>query len=117
MSYVEPSRIALFYNSADVYIHPSLEEGASFPLLEALASGVPIIASNVPPIPEITGECAILHAPTDLDGFAASALALLTDEERRRNLSNRAQAWVKSLTWQNAARKTLQVYNTVLEGL
>lgn len=115
IDYVDPSQIAFFYNSADVYAHPSLEEGASFPLLEALASGVAVVASKVAPIPEVTGGAASLLDPTDLDGFATTVLNILNNEQHRKKSIELGLSRVKNLTWRNAAERTLGVYTHALE--
>jgi len=117
IDYVDPSQIAFFYNSADVYIHPSLEEGASFPLFEALASGIPVVASNVSPIPEVTGEAASLLDPKDRNGFAKAVLSLLDSEQRRKKSIELGLSRVKNLTWYAAAKRTLDVYLSALEML
>ena len=77
---------------ADVFILPSVQESFGLAALEAMACEVPVVASRVGGLPEVIedGVNGFLHAPDDLDGMAASAVRLVTDESFRREMASKA---------------------------
>ena len=75
-------------------------EGFGIPLLEAMACGVPVIASNVTSIPEVCGEAAFaLHDPTDIEGVAASMKAIDEDNEAKRAAIERGLVRASEFGW------------------
>ncbi len=105
-----------YYNAADLFVFPSIYEGFGLPAIEAMKSGCPLVASNATSIPEITGDAAILHHPEDVDAFADSILTILDSKSIREEYSRRGIERAKQFSWQNTARKTLDVYRSILEG-
>jgi N-acetyl-alpha-D-glucosaminyl L-malate synthase BshA len=83
-------------SAADVFLLPSSQESFGLAAAEAMACGTPVVASRVGGLPEVIthGETGFLHEPNDLDGMAASALALLTEPELRNRLSRAARATI-----------------------
>jgi L-malate glycosyltransferase len=83
-------------SSADVFLLPSAQESFGLAAAEAMACGTPVVASRVGGLPEVIthDETGFLHAPDDLEGMAASALALLTDSALRNRLSQAARATI-----------------------
>ncbi len=106
-------RLAKFYNAADVFLFPSFYEGFGLPVLEALKSGCPLVASNATSIPEITGDAAFLHDPMDVDSFAASVEKLLEDQSLREEYIAKGLTQARKFSWENTAQKTLEVYDKV----
>ena len=84
---------------ADLFLLPSSQESFGLVALEAMACDVPVVASNVGGLPEVidTGVSGFLHDPDDLDGMAASAVAVLTDHGRRREIVRAARRRVQEL--------------------
>jgi glycosyltransferase involved in cell wall biosynthesis len=76
----------------DVLVLPSRYEGLSLTAIEALAAGVPIVASDVPGLREAVGESGVLVPPEDPAALAAAVAGLLRDESRRRALADAGQA-------------------------
>ena len=74
---------------ADVFLLPSAQESFGLAALEAMACEVPVVASSVGGLPEVIdhGRTGFLHPPDDLDGMAAAAVALLTDNDLRRRVA------------------------------
>lgn len=81
LGYVPDEDLALLYQGAKVFIFPSLYEGFGIPLLEAMACGVPIIASNTSSIPEVCGSAAIYFDPNDVDDMAKVISHVLISDE------------------------------------
>ena len=84
----EQGEVRAFLSAADLFLLPSATESFGLAALEAMACEVPVVASRVGGLPEVieTGVSGFLHAPDDLDGMAASALAVLTDADLHRQI-------------------------------
>jgi len=106
-------KLVKFYNAADVMIFPSIYEGFGLPVLEALQSGCPLVASNATSIPEITGDAALLHDPMEVDSFVATIEKLLDNQSLREEYISKGLIQAKKFSWEKTARKTLEVYDKV----
>ncbi len=101
------------YGNATAFVHPSLAETCSFPLLEAMAMGVPIAAARMSALPEIAGDAAVYFDPYDPGEMAEAMDRLVWDEALRDELSRKAIERAKSFSWSETARQTLQVFEQV----
>lgn len=103
------------YRLGDVFVFPSIREGFGIALIEAMASGVPVVASAHPPFTEFLmhGDDALLVEPHDWDTIA-EAMRILRDEETRARLRAAALATARSYTWKRSARAALAVYHEYL---
>jgi glycosyltransferase involved in cell wall biosynthesis len=102
------------YQGASLFLFPSLVEGYGWPPLEAAACGCPVVASMVGALPDILGqEGAVLHAPGDEAGFAASCLELLNDPARCSELVQGAQRRLAALTVEDFGQHLADVYREV----
>lgn len=100
------------YHGAKMLVHPSLHEGFSFTILEAMACGVPIVAANSTSIPEAAGDAALYHdRPTDAEELAAKMRELLDSETLCQNLSRVARKRAAAYTWTNCVQKTVEAYD------
>lgn len=108
--YVPEEELIALYNGASVFICPSLYEGFGLPIIEAMACGAPVVASNLSSLPEVAGGAAILVDPLDFDEMASAIGRCLTDQDLRGDLTRRGFERVKSLSWESTARKTLKAY-------
>lgn len=93
---------------------PSLYEGFGFPLLEAMACGAPVVASNVSSLPELAGDAALLVPPADNLALSHAVRLLLTQPAlaaalRTRGLAPRAH----NFTWARSAAETTALYGEV----
>ncbi|MEM0010912.1 MAG: glycosyltransferase family 1 protein [Conexivisphaerales archaeon] len=109
-----PNEDALYYNVADLLVHPAYYEGFGNPPLEAMSSGLPVIAGNRTSIPEVIGDAGILLNPFDVEGFAYWMREVLTNEDLRAKLSEAGYKRSLSFSWEKCARETLEVYREVL---
>jgi glycosyltransferase involved in cell wall biosynthesis len=95
---------------------PSLYEGFGIPLLEAMACGKAVIASNVSSLPEIVGDAGILLDPRDELAWTDTMHDLLKDENKRNELGEKALSRSAYFSWERMAKETLKVYQKVLAG-
>ena len=102
------------YSGAVAFVFPSLYEGFGLPVLEAMACGTPVVASNRASLPEVVGQGGLLVDPTDVDGLAAAIEAVLVDEGLQAELGERALAQAARFSWERTARETLAVYRKVI---
>ena len=113
--FVDGKDIPALLSLSDAFIYPSLYEGFGLPILEAMACGTPVITSNVSSMPEIAGEAAYLIDPQSADSIARGISTLAHDEARRKQLRERGLRRAGEFSWEETARKTLQVYREVLK--
>lgn len=103
------------YNAAEMLVFPSLYEGFGFPVVEAMACGIPTVVSHGGSLREVAGDASILCDPQDPDAFADGVQMLLSDSARRAELVKLGLQRAKRFTWQETGRQVLQVYKEVLE--
>jgi glycosyltransferase involved in cell wall biosynthesis len=104
--------VPLFKNS-EFFVMPSLYEGFGMTVLEAFATGLPAIVSNVSSIPEIAGDAAIFIDPMKPEEIANAMERLSSDENLRRELKEKGLKQVEKFNWEKCARETLKVYKDV----
>jgi glycosyltransferase involved in cell wall biosynthesis len=111
---VHPYEAPLLYKGADVFIFPSLYEGFGIPVLEAMACGIPVVASNIAPIKEVCGDAAILVNPLNSEETASGMLSVLSDSSVKDRLIKAGLARVSGFTWEKTAKNTLSIYEDLL---
>ena len=94
---------------------PSLEEGFGLPALEAMAVGLPVIASRRGALPEVVGDAGILVDPFDDVAFAAAIDALLADPQRRAAHADLGVERAREFNWADSATRLMIAYRTALE--
>ena len=116
LGHVEPSALFMLYQTASVLLFPSFEEGFGLPVLEGLAHGLPVVASNTASLPEVGGEAALYTDPNDEAQIAAQVLRAAEDDGLRESMIAAGKARVKEFSWKKAAQRTLEVYAEVLRS-
>jgi alpha-1,3-rhamnosyl/mannosyltransferase len=114
LGYVDDEELARLYASARMLIYPSLYEGFGLPPLEAMASGTPVITSNVSSLPEVVGDAGIQVDPYDVDALREAIRLLSEDDGRWEALRSAGLARAAQFSWERCARETLAVYRKVL---
>ncbi len=103
-----------WYARARIFAFPSLDEGFGMPVLEAMAWGVPVVASNVSALPEVCGEAAWLVDPQDVDALADALRRLAADPDLRADFIRRGRRRAVAFRWEDAVAKTWEVYRQLL---
>lgn len=107
---VSEDRIHALYRGAVALVYPSLYEGFGLPLIEAMASGTPVLASHEASIPEVLGGAGLLLDARDVSAWRDAIIRIVNDEALRRDLQARGLARAATYTWQRTAQITLKVY-------
>jgi alpha-1,3-rhamnosyl/mannosyltransferase len=110
LGYVPGDLLEVLYRNALVFVYPSLYEGFGIPPLEAMARGVPTVASDAASLPEVVGEDGVLVNPRRPDLLAAAIGDLLRDPARREELSRRGRRRAAGFTWRRSAERHLEIY-------
>jgi glycosyltransferase involved in cell wall biosynthesis len=100
------------YSRARAFVYPSLFEGFGMPVLEALAAGIPVACSDIPPLREVAGDAALFFDPLDEDAIAAAMERVMGDAALRERLATAGVERARGFTWQRSAEQTLDVLLT-----
>ena len=107
LGFVPQEELPVIYAGARLFVYPSRYEGFGLPVVEAMASGVPVITSSVSCLPEVAGDAADLVHPDDVDGLRISMEKLLEDEGHRVELRARGIERAKRFSWHRCAGRQL----------
>ncbi len=110
LGYVPDEDLPVLYRNADIFIFPSLHEGFGIPVLEAMASGTPVITSNVTAMPEVAGDAALLVDPNDINEMRNAMNSLVDNDRLENELSGKGLERARQFSWLATAEKTLEVY-------
>jgi glycosyltransferase involved in cell wall biosynthesis len=95
------------YARAQAFVYPSTFEGFGMPVLEAMAAGIPVACSDIPPLHEVAGETALFFDPLNDAAIAAALDRIVADTELRAKLEKAGPERARAFTWERAARETL----------
>lgn len=116
LGYVDEETLPALYRTATLFVYPSLYEGFGLPVLEAMACGTPVIASNNSSLPEIAGSAAVLVDPLDTGALVSAMQQTLSDSGLRADLKRSGLAQAELYSWEYAAAETWDLYQRVLAG-
>jgi glycosyltransferase involved in cell wall biosynthesis len=108
--YVPFEDLPVIYNLGEFFVFPSLYEGFGLPVVEAMASGTPVLTANSSSLVEIAGDGAFTVDPTDTVALADAIRRLATDEPLRRDLADRGWRRSRMFSWTQTAKEMLAVY-------
>lgn len=114
--YVEDRDLGTLYRNATLYLFPSLYEGFGLPPLEAMAYGLPVIASSLGSLPEILGEAAQYVDPREEGSLERAIGSLLADVTARERLRERGFRRIAQYSWKRMAQQTLDVYRQAVSN-
>lgn len=113
LGFVPFDALRIFFESAALFVFPSLYEGFGLPPLEAMASGTPVVTSNVSSLPEVVGDAALLVNPENVFEIARAILEGLLDDDLRSELIAKGKVQAARYSWDRTAREVLEVYREV----
>jgi glycosyltransferase involved in cell wall biosynthesis len=113
LGWVDPEHIPALYNLADCFVYPSLYEGFGLCLVEAMASGCPVVAAATGALPEIAQDAALLVDPQNSQQIKAAILEVVSDSRVRQGLIQKGITRAKDFTWERCAEKTLNLFYEV----
>lgn len=109
LGFVSDTDLPYLYAGADLFVFPSLFEGFGIPLLEAMASGTALCASDAASIPEVVRNAGLLFDPTDTNEIKNAMARLLLDETLRAKLIKRGLRRSRQFSWDDSAQKVLNI--------
>jgi len=99
----------MIYSAAELYVFPSLHEGFGIPVLEAFASGVPVVCSRIEPVTEVAGDAAFYIDPLSVEDIAGGMLTVLNDKALRERLTSKGLTRAREFSWKKTALDTLAI--------
>jgi glycosyltransferase involved in cell wall biosynthesis len=114
--YVPDEDLPAVYAGAQGLVFPSLYEGFGLPVLEAMACGTPVVASNASSIPEVGGDATLYFDPPDVEAMVEAIRRLLRDTDLQDHMRVRGLAQAAGFSWELTATATKSVYDAVLGG-
>ncbi|MBN1688174.1 MAG: glycosyltransferase family 4 protein [Candidatus Omnitrophica bacterium] len=112
--YLSQEELNLLYSNSQALIFPSLYEGFGIPVLEAMASGTPVLTSKTSSLPEVAGSAAWLVDPTQTQQIVEGMITFGHDESVRSDFVEKGFQQIKNFSWDKAARETIKVYESTV---
>lgn len=113
IKYITEEELIALYNKAEIFIYPSLYEGFGFPVVEAMACGCPVVASNRSSIPELVGDAGLLVEPTDNRDILNKIFIIINNNILRNELIEKGLKKADLFTWKKTMEETFKVYEEV----
>jgi glycosyltransferase involved in cell wall biosynthesis len=113
LGFVPIDTLRSFYQAASAFVFPSLYEGFGLPPLEAMASGTPVVCSNVSSLPEVVGDAAEIVNPENVFDIARGMREVLLDRKRRSLLVERGFDQARRFSWERTAQQVLDAYEEI----
>jgi len=107
--------LRIFYDSAKIFVFPSLYEGFGLPPLEAMAHGTPVVTSNISSLPEVVGNAAVMVNPENVFEIMRALHRVLLDKALRDRMKERGYQQAAKFSWEISVRRVLDVYRQIAE--
>ena len=117
LGYIDEADKPVIYREAMNFVFPSRYEGFGLPPLEAMASGIPVVATDAPGVSEIVGDAAMAVDPDNVKRMGGAMIATLHQDSLRDDLIARGKKRAAEFSWEKTAGQTVAVYADVLESL
>ena len=115
LGFLPIDELRVFYDTAKVFVFPSLYEGFGLPPLEAMAHSTPVVTSNTSSLPEVVGNAAVLVNPENVFEIMHALHRVLLDQELRDVLKERGREQAKQYSWDATAGKLLEIYASAVK--
>jgi glycosyltransferase involved in cell wall biosynthesis len=116
LGYLTDGALLEQYLQADMMVYPSIYEGFGLPVVEAMATGLPVITTTGGALPEVAGEAASIVDPLDVGAIASEILRLADDVDLRRTRAATGRVRAASFSWSKAADQLVSVYRAAIDG-
>lgn len=116
IGYVAEEDKPVLYRNAETFIFPSRQEGFGLGVLEALASGTPVVTTNASSLPEVLGDAGFAVEPDDARGMAGAIISTIIQDNLRAELRQKGEQQAANFSWEKTATETLLVYDAVAGG-
>jgi glycosyltransferase involved in cell wall biosynthesis len=113
LGFVPIEVLRTFYDTAKIFVFPSLYEGFGLPPLEAMAHGTPVVTSNVTSLPEVVGNAAVLVHPENVFEIMRALHRVLLDQPLREKMKERSYRQASKFSWETSVRRIMDVYREV----
>jgi len=107
--YISDDILPALYNAASLFVYSSFYEGFGLPVLEAMACGTPVVASDATSLPEVVGDAGVLVNPDNVEGMADAMYRILSDQDYANELIARGKQRAKALSWEKTGKDVLEV--------
>ena len=111
-AYQTAQELDKLFKKAKAYVSPSLSEGFGIPPLNAMASNIPVICSDIPTFKEVYGSAALYFDPTSPSDIARKIIEVLENSKTRSDLVEKGKKQVKKYSWLKMAQETLKIYES-----
>jgi glycosyltransferase involved in cell wall biosynthesis len=114
--FLDDQVLPLIYSAADVLVYPSFYEGFGLPVIEAMACGTPVAASNTTSLPEAVGDAGLLFDPSSNDDMARTIHRLIVDRALHAELARKGLARAQTFSWDTTAQRTLAALTSIVRS-
>ena len=116
IGYVDEEDKPVLYRNAETFVFPSRREGFGLGVLEALASGTPVVTTTASSLPEVLGDAGFAVEPDDARGLAGAIISTVIQDNLRAELKQKATQQAAVFSWEKTAAETLLVYDAAVGG-
>jgi glycosyltransferase involved in cell wall biosynthesis len=116
VDYVKTEDLNTLYSASDLFVFPSLNEGFGLPIVESMASGTPVVTSDVTSIPEVSGGATRLINPLNIENMAKEINEVLSNQDEYKDLSRKGIIRSRDFTWHKTAEDTMKLYLELLDS-
>jgi len=116
IGYVAEEDKPVLYRNAETFIFPSRQEGFGLGVLEAMASGTPVVTTNASSLPEVVGEAGFAVDPDDARGMAGAIISTIIQDNLRAELRQKGEQQAANFSWEKTATETLLVYDAAVSA-
>lgn len=113
LDYVSDEQLGALYQRASLFIYPSHYEGFGLTVLEAMASGTPVLTSNKSSLPEVAGDAAFLTDPSDIESISDAIVRICLDPTMSQKMVRAGINRAKTFRWSECAKRVAEIYETV----
>ena len=113
--YIPQEDVPAFYQQADLFCMSSIYEGFGMPIVEALTSGTPVVASDIPVLREAGGNAVLYAQPKNPDDFMKKMLSIIADPQKARlDMKTAVQAHLNTISWQNNTERLIAAFKEAI---